>query len=329
MGASGRPNLTPSSMKKDVQYIPKERWNAEPAKDELFPKPSRPALVLDIYRHVSDRHASDGPRHQLTVCVLLGQMSETAQKRWRQHLKLNADDPRKSVRTWFRLAEMRSPAERAEDRKQLLEEHPEFKALEGDYQFLRGDDTGGRVIWINKLTTVDHVVIQLLAYLLQEELVQWEEIAAYARDYFRQYQEITLDINLHKLLWKLALPHEANALRPVDHSAPEATFTVAEAARELGLSKRQLRYMIHKGEVHIIPRGRRQYISHAELQRLREELEPVQEEKDHRKKCFRIGRSLDMSDAAIKQTIKRGRKQRRSWPEIGAIIERNAKKKQA
>jgi hypothetical protein len=122
---------------------------------------------------------------------------------------------------------------------------------------------------VDKSTTPDDITAQLLAYLVQDEMVSWEEIAPWVTHYDQQYGCSRPEAVQIQRMKEFAFPLRANALRPMRTKQPPGTMSLPQAAKALGLTEHATRDLIARGYVHsVIRQGRFSYISVAEVERL-------------------------------------------------------------
>lgn len=333
--------------------LPENGWRRVLSKETSEVVAFRSKMPLPCLWIRFEKRHEHGPPQLLRIVIALEAMSARSQKKWRQRLIAlvppeTAGHPAKRQSegcqkvpwiawlTFFRRLCGRSQSQRCESRKRLVQAAPEV--LDHLHQrdavlsemfiarYLRGDRFAPCLLRVDQDTTEDDLTVQLLAYLLQDQMVLWEEIEAWVRGYAQQYGAHPGDGSLFMRLMQFALPVAANALRPVvaPHVAPDAT-TILQTAQALGLTERQLRYKVEKGDVHDVTReGQSLYISPAEKARLREALELQRNATAPRAQCVENGRALGVSGATIRQIISRGRRAGKSWEDINNDIVRSA-----
>jgi DNA-binding transcriptional MerR regulator len=184
---------------------------------------------------------------------------------------------------WIQQEEGRVLHQRAAARVTLLQNHPELLdrwrhpgrpdcPLEETMlaRYRRGDRYGPCLIRIDQTTKAEDITVQALAYLLQDEMVPWDEIAPWVQQYASQFTPYFDAGAWVQRMKTLTLPWDANALRPRPVDQPPRTMSIPQAAKALGLTERQLRYLQDKGlEFRVIQQGRYTYIPITELERLR------------------------------------------------------------
>src|SRR5207244_3778077 len=135
------------------------------------------------------------PPRPLEVRVALEAMSMRDQRSWRQRASYDPEPstPDASLpHTWgstlLRVGEGRGVAKRREDRALLARErsariHAIGQGEETLRCYQRGDRYGPCLLRVDDDTTANDIAVQLLAYLLQEEMVRWEDIAPWVQQY--------------------------------------------------------------------------------------------------------------------------------------------------
>jgi hypothetical protein len=202
-------------------------------------------VSLPLPQNLQDKAACNA----ITITVGLGKMSQQEQRRWRKKLRRS---PRATWLTTFR---------------EYLCRHPQVDR---------------KPIYIDvRTTTEDDITVQVLAYLLQAEIISWDAIEPWVQHYGATWsQEIEGKRwgKYDRTRWfekmrSFALPQEANALRPRDSTKPLDTMSLPEAARAWAVSEPQLRQLmpqlIRQCKVDgIIRKGRFIYIAVADVERL-------------------------------------------------------------
>ncbi len=275
----------------------------------------------------------NGLPRRLEVHVALGGMSPRDQDLLRQHTNYDSesDTPDASLpQTWritiFRQGEGRGVAKRREDRAQLARERPaRIHAICQDEETLLryqcGDRYGPCLLRVDDDTTANNIAVQLLAYLLQEEMVCWEDI----EPWLQQYDQRPIAAGTrYRCMMELALPFEPNALRPLAllPAEPEE-YSIPQAAKVLGITERQLRYKIEHEEIPGVEKlGRRMRILPAGLEHLRRPVRDQarrQQDKTRRTMFTEKTRAYGMKPDAIRQMIHRGPRTLEGTPDWDAL----------
>jgi hypothetical protein len=182
---------------------------------------------------------------------------------------------------------------------------------------------------IDEDTTADDITAQLLAYLLQDEIVSWEEMAPWVK----HYDQRALDEGTrYDQMMTLALPFQPNALRPsLPPRAEPRGHSIPQAAKVLGITERQLRYMIDKKELlGVERRGKHIVILPEALEHLRSQVDDKGMrlgDKARREAFTEQARTAGMALAAIRQMIHRGPRTSagaRDWDALEAQLKRKA-----
>jgi hypothetical protein len=237
----------------------------------------------------------------VTITVGLGEMSQQEQRRWRK--KLRHSPPT----TWL-----------AAFRKYLCM-HPQM---------------GRNPIYIDVYTTTkDDLTIQVLAYVFQAEIVSWDAIEPWVKHYAASWGQETEEAcwrNYESGRWceamlAFALPQEANALRPPSPPRVEpGAYSIPQAAKVLGITERQLRYMIEHEEIPGIERdGRRRVILADALEHLRPQVVAKgRRRQDQPRRAMFIEKAKNeygMTSDAIRQMIHRGPRTPERTPDWNAL----------
>lgn len=186
----------------------------------------------------------------VTITVGLDEMSPQEQRRWRKRL---GSSPRT---TWLKAF------------RNSLCKHPQM---------------GRNPICIDvHTTTEDDITVQILAYLLQAEMMVWDTIEPWVKYYAASWGQETEGKRWGKYArdrWYekmrlFALPQEANALRPRDTTKPPGTMSLPQVASTWGISEPQLHFLlprlIQQRKVSMLKKGRFSYILVDDVERLQE-----------------------------------------------------------
>ncbi len=242
------------------------------ADERLNPLRRELKALREEVAQIPPQHHRPGLFREVIIAIGLDGMSPRDQKKWRRLLKFErcpdeADGsaaeraPRTSWIADWRRYERRGPSERATERAKVLQERPDLACRLGtDARFLRGDRYGGRGLYVDERTTVEDLMAQILVFLWQDGMMEWDEVGAWLQDYMRpalQGQQRPEDVPGTVML-KAALfahPLDANMLRPrlppqaLPLAAERGWFTIKETAAELRLTERQVRYMLEHGQI--------------------------------------------------------------------------------
>jgi excisionase family DNA binding protein len=236
----------------------------------------------------------------VTITVGLNEMSQHEQRRWRKKLG------HLPCTTWLVTF------------REYLYRHPQM---------------GRNPIYIDvHTTTEDDITVQVLAYLLQAEMVLWEDIEPWVKDYSAAGGQETegkhWDTYLRRTwcqeMLEFALPHESNALRPVLPAQREPeTYSIPQAAKVLGISERQLRYKIEHEEMPGVEKlGRLVRILPEALEHLRQQVMDQarrQQDKTQRAMFSAQAQQVGMKPPAIRQMIHRGPQTPEGGPDWEAL----------
>lgn len=236
----------------------------------------------------------------VTMTVGLDEMSQQEQRRWRKKL---GHSPRTTWLVTFR---------------EYLCRHPQV---------------GRNPIYIDvHTTTEDDITVQVLAYLLQAQIVLWKDIEPWVKHYAAAWGQETegkcWDTYLRRTwcqdMLEFALPQEPNALRPAlpVHREPEE-YSIPQAAKVLGITERQLRYKIEHEEIPGMEKlGRRVSILPEALEHLRQQVVDQaqrQHDKTRREMFCAQAQHVGMKPTAIRQMIHRGLRTPEGAPDWDAL----------
>ncbi len=241
------------------------------------------------------------PCKAVTMTVGLDEMSQQEQRRWRKKL---GHSPRTTWLVKFR---------------EYLCRHPQM---------------GRNPIYIDMHTTTeDDVTVQVLAYLLQAEMVLWEDIEPWVKHYAAAGGQETegkrWDTCLRRTwcqdMLEFAIPQEANALRPAlpAHREPEE-YSIPQASKVLGITERQLRYKIEHEEIPGVEKlGRRVSILPEALEHLRPQVvDQARRQQDKTRRAIFVEKAKNeygMTADAIRQMIHRGPQTPEGTPDGDAL----------
>jgi hypothetical protein len=181
-------------------------------------------------------------------------------------------------------------------------------------------------------TTEDDITVQVLAYLLQAEMVLWEDIEPWVKHYAAAGGQETVgkpwDTYLRRTwcqeMLEFALPQEANALRPALPAQREPEeYSIPQAAKVLGITERQLRYKIEHEEILGVEKlGRRVRILPEALEHLQRQVMDQarrQQDKTRRAMFSAQAQQVSMKPPAIRQMIHRGPQTPEGAPDWDAL----------
>jgi hypothetical protein len=171
-------------------------------------------------------------------------------------------------------------------------------------------------------TTTNDIAAQLLAFLLQEEMVPWDDIAPW----MQQYDQRPLAEETHyERMMKLAIPFEPNVLRPPAslHTEP-GVYSLPQDAKMLGITERQLRYRCENGTVPGATKLVRRWLIPAETveQMTHQVADQARRQQDKTRRAIFIERAKNeycMTDNAIRQMIHRGPQTSEGTPDWDAL----------
>ena len=236
----------------------------------------------------------------VTITVGLDEMLPQEQRRWRKRL---GSPPRI---TWLKAF------------RNSLCKHPQM---------------GRNPIYIDvHTTTEDDITVQVLAYLLQAEMVLWKDSEPWVKYYAaswgqetegKRWSNDTSTQWCHAML-EFALPQAANALRPALPAQREpGKYSIPQAAKVLGITERQLRYKIEHEEIPGVEKlGRRVSILPEALEHLRRQVMDQarrQQDKTRRAIFSAKAQQAGMKPPAIRQMIHRGPQTPEGTPDWDAL----------
>lgn len=262
---------------------------------------------------IPSQHHRPGLSRELTIAIGLDGMSPRDQRKWRRRMRFEPDP---------------AAPPRPGERPPRLSWIDAFRTAQRQGA-LRGWDT----LYISKLTRIEDVMAQVIASMLRVGMLAWDEIAPWLSAYS--------GLNPTELLLRLGkciFPLEANALSPPE-LPPLRTpnlLTLRDAADELGLTERQVRYMIESGRIPEATQvSGRWMIPRPAVARLKERLAPQLTEEAQRERVIKLRIQAQGGDPQddtpqeynrARMWVDRKRHEGKPWDKVEIIIKSSASK---
>jgi hypothetical protein len=272
-----------------------------------------------------------GPPHKLRV-VIVDALSPQEQERWRKHLRYASNAPGGSLphtawKTEFQKYAAQKLVGGIGPLLPLVARHRDKIASRFG---LRPDDLDRQIashgeypICTNEETTPADMMAHCLFLLWCKKMMPWEKVHPWLAGWWRRYtaRPLTPD-GLLLQAPKLAMPLQANALRPADPAlvGPDS-LSVTEAAERLGISPRQLRYLEKQGQITIEHRkacgpGAWRILT-AEVERLAND--PQFQDRRKREEYRKKGKARGLANPTLRKRISRGPRKPDNTPDWEAL----------